>query len=87
MTQKRQRPQEIEMWPTITILVPCYNEDDYIAEKVNNISALEYPVDKLGIVFLDGLSTDSTVERLQELTATINNTTIYQTNCNGKITP
>ena len=85
MIERRKRPEAIENWPTITILVPCYNEEDYIAEKVNNISALEYPIDKLEIVFLDGLSTDSTVERLQELTATINNTTIYQTNCNGKI--
>jgi len=85
MAQKRQRPEEIEVWPTITILVPCYNEEDYISDKVNNIAALDYPADKLETVFLDGLSTDSTVERLQELTATINNTTIYQTNCNGKI--
>jgi len=85
MSRKRQRPEVVENWPTITILVPCYNEEDYVADKVNNISALEYPAGKLETVFLDGLSTDYTVARLQELTATINNKDIYQTNCNGKI--
>src|SRR4030042_1969504 len=85
MTKKQPRPEAIDSWPTITILVPCYNEEGYIAEKVNNISSLEYPADKLEIVFLDGLSTDATTEILKELTATIKNETIYQTNCNGKI--
>ena len=84
MTKKHHRPGEIENWPTITVLVPCYNEEDYVAEKIKNILALEYPDDKLEIVFLDGLSTDATVDRLKELTATINNTTIYQTDCKGK---
>ena len=49
ITKKRHRPGEIGNWPTITVLVPCYNEEDYIAEKIKNFSALEYPDDKLEI--------------------------------------
>lgn len=85
MAHKRNRQASIECWPTMTILVPCYNEEDYVAEKIKNISALHYPSDKLEIVFLDGLSTDSTVERTERLIANIKNMQIYQTNCNGKI--
>lgn len=85
MTKKRHRPEVIEIWPTITLLVPCYNEEEYIDEKVNNLFALEYPVDKLEIVFLDGLSTDSTVEKIKRLTTNTTNMKVYQTNCNGKI--
>ena len=85
MTERRKRPEVIENWPIITMLVPCYNEEDYIGEKVKNISSLDYPADKLEIVFLDGLSIDSTVERTNELIATIENMQVYQTNCSGKI--
>jgi len=85
MTKKRLRPQMIESWPTITMLIPCYNEEEYVAEKVKNILTLKYPADELEIVFLDGLSTDSTVERIKELLTNTKNMKVYQTNCNGKI--
>ena len=46
--------------PSITIVVPAYNEDRFIAEKVRNLAALEYPRDRLAIVIaLDGC-TDAT---------------------------
>lgn len=48
--------------PTVTIIIPAYNEAQWIAEKIRNISYLDYPTDKLKvIVACDGCS-DDTVE-------------------------
>ncbi|MCD9473742.1 glycosyltransferase family 2 protein [Photobacterium phosphoreum] len=48
--------------PTITIIIPAYNEARWIAEKIRNISYLDYPTDKLKVIIAcDGCS-DNTVE-------------------------
>ncbi|WP_420341379.1 glycosyltransferase family 2 protein [Vibrio vulnificus] len=52
--------------PTMTILVPAYNEAAWIAEKIRNLAALDYPADKLRVVIAcDGCS-DNTVEIAQD---------------------
>lgn len=52
--------------PTVTLIVPAYNEERYIAEKVRNLAALEYPRDRIGIVIaLDGC-TDATEQVARE---------------------
>jgi cellulose synthase/poly-beta-1,6-N-acetylglucosamine synthase-like glycosyltransferase len=52
--------------PTLTILVPCYNEENLIEWKIENLSQLEYPRDKLEVIFLDGCSTDTTVQKIRD---------------------
>ncbi|SMY32280.1 Beta-monoglucosyldiacylglycerol synthase [Photobacterium malacitanum] len=48
--------------PTVTIIIPAYNEAQWIAEKIRNISYLDYPTDKLKVIIIcDGCS-DNTVE-------------------------
>ena len=55
--------------PTMTLLVPAYNEARVIARKVRNAAALDYPRDRLEIVFaLDGC-TDDTFAILQQTVA------------------
>ncbi|MFH1061590.1 MAG: glycosyltransferase family 2 protein [Candidatus Omnitrophota bacterium] len=39
-----------EIFPTVTILIPAYNEQQVIKQKIENTLALEYPKDKLEIV-------------------------------------
>ena len=45
--------------PTITLIVPMYNEEKVIKEKIENTSQLDYPKDKLKIIFLDDHSNDN----------------------------
>jgi len=46
--------------PSVGVIVPCYNEARYIAGKVRNLCALDYPPDKLSIVIaLDGCTDDT----------------------------
>ncbi|MFL0805347.1 MAG: glycosyltransferase family 2 protein [Agarilytica sp.] len=47
--------------PSITILMPAYNEEAYIAEKIRNLACLDYPSHRLEVVLISDGSTDRTV--------------------------
>jgi cellulose synthase/poly-beta-1,6-N-acetylglucosamine synthase-like glycosyltransferase len=48
--------------PSITLIIPAYNEEDFIAEKIRNIGAMDYPPDLLAVrLVCDGCS-DRTAE-------------------------
>ncbi|WP_316812016.1 glycosyltransferase family 2 protein [Pedobacter heparinus] len=51
--------------PNVTLLIAAYNEEDIITDKVNNTLGLNYPKDKLQIVFITDGSSDRTAERLR----------------------
>lgn len=52
--------------PTITVVIPAYNEAQWIAEKIRNLAVLDYPVDQLKvIVACDGCS-DNTASIAQQ---------------------
>jgi len=47
--------------PTITIVIPAYNEQRWIADKIRNLSILDYPITRLNVIIVcDGCS-DETV--------------------------
>ncbi|MGF1816582.1 glycosyltransferase family 2 protein [Vibrio splendidus] len=48
--------------PTITILVPAFNEEQWIADKVRNLASLDYPKKKLQVIIACDGCTDNTVE-------------------------
>jgi cellulose synthase/poly-beta-1,6-N-acetylglucosamine synthase-like glycosyltransferase len=49
--------------PTVTLIVPAYDEEEVIAAKVANALALDYPRERLQIVVASDGSTDATAER------------------------
>ncbi|MBI5058643.1 glycosyltransferase family 2 protein [candidate division KSB1 bacterium] len=49
-------------WPTVAVLIPAYNEERVIGEKVHNALALEYGPGKLEILIGSDGSTDRTNE-------------------------
>jgi len=50
--------------PGITVLVAAYNEEDIIEEKISNTLALNYPKDKVQVIFITDGSTDRTAEKV-----------------------
>jgi poly-beta-1,6-N-acetyl-D-glucosamine synthase len=46
--------------PRVALVVAAYNEEDYIVEKIQNSLDLDYPADKLEIIFVTDGSSDST---------------------------
>jgi biofilm PGA synthesis N-glycosyltransferase PgaC len=60
---RRKVPQS-SVYPTCTLLIAAYNEEDFILEKIRNTLALEYPKDKLELLFITDGSDDGTPEIL-----------------------
>jgi poly-beta-1,6-N-acetyl-D-glucosamine synthase len=52
--------------PTVTLIVAAYNEEVAIAAKLENTLALDYPADKLQIIFADDGSEDRTAEIISQ---------------------
>lgn len=48
--------------PSISILVPAYNEAEFIAAKIHNLAALDYPANKLEVFIVCDGCTDDTFE-------------------------
>lgn len=64
---KGRPPQPTLHYPPVTLVIPAYNEEDFIAEKAANALALSYPKDKLTILFITDGSTDGTVSILKDI--------------------
>ena len=62
---KRQPPQP-ESWPTVTVLVAAYNEENDIRQKVQNSLDLDYPKDRIKLLFVTDGSSDRTPEIVAE---------------------
>jgi len=54
--------QEETFEPTVTVLLPVYNGEQWVAVKLNSLLALDYPREKIQIVVISDGSTDQTVE-------------------------
>lgn len=52
--------------PKVTLVIPAYNEENFILEKVKNSLELDYPKDKLRILFITDGSTDNTAKLIAE---------------------
>ncbi|MFD1293684.1 glycosyltransferase family 2 protein [Lutibacter holmesii] len=68
--------------PEVTLFIAAYNEKDYVAAKMKNSLELEYPKEKLNIVWVTDGSDDGT----QNLLEGYPNTTVHHLDArNGKI--
>lgn len=68
--------------PEVTLFIAAYNEKDYVAAKMKNTLQLEYPAEKLRIIWVTDGSDDGTPDLLQGYP----NTTVYHLDeRNGKI--
>ena len=52
--------------PPVTLLIAAYNEEDFIEKKIQNCLELEYPKEKLKILFVTDGSDDQTVELISK---------------------
>lgn len=56
----------IKKYPTVTIIVPCWNEEKTVSATVHSLLNLDYPKDKLKIIIVDDGSTDNTWQVIQK---------------------
>lgn len=55
-----QEPGAVHPSPAVALVVAAYNEEDFILEKIQNTLALDYPKDKLELIFITDGSNDNT---------------------------
>jgi glycosyltransferase involved in cell wall biosynthesis len=56
----------IETDLSVSIIVPCYNEENTIRELLESICQQTYPLEKMEVIIADGKSEDHTREKIQE---------------------
>jgi glycosyltransferase involved in cell wall biosynthesis len=54
------------VWPMISLLVPVFNEVDFIGECIAGIQRQDYVAEKLEVILVDGGSTDGTREAIRQ---------------------
>jgi len=52
--------------PEVTVLVAAFNEEDFIAEKINNCLAFDYPKEKIRFLFVTDGSNDRTPDVVKQ---------------------
>ncbi len=56
----------LKRYPTVSIIVPCYNEEKTLYKTVRSLLALDYPKNKLTIILVDDGSIDGTWSIMQK---------------------
>lgn len=63
---KKKSRFQADYQPSVTLVIPAYNEMNCLSEKVQNSLQLNYPADRLRILFVTEGSTDGSTEWLQK---------------------
>lgn len=66
--------------PSVSIIVPCWNEATTLSATIHSILDLNYPKEKLSILIIDDGSTDDTRERMQEFAGNSQVKLLYKEN-------
>ncbi len=56
--------QDPAEWPSVSIIVPVFNEGEHIRETAFSLASIDYPAEKLSVLFVDDCSTDDTPQHL-----------------------
>jgi cellulose synthase/poly-beta-1,6-N-acetylglucosamine synthase-like glycosyltransferase len=72
-------------FPTVSIMVPCYNEEETILKTLSSLLMLDYPKDKLEILVIDDGSSDNTLKILDQFNSS-NQIKVYSKPNGGKYT-
>jgi cellulose synthase/poly-beta-1,6-N-acetylglucosamine synthase-like glycosyltransferase len=75
-----------EILPSVTIFIPCYNEERTVVKTLDSLCALEYPKDKLSIFAINDGSKDNTLPVLREYSAAHPQVTVLDKPNGGKHT-
>lgn len=60
-----QIPEDMDHYPTVTVMVPAHNEGKVIVATVEHILRLNYPEDKVQVIVIADNCTDDTAEKLR----------------------
>jgi biofilm PGA synthesis N-glycosyltransferase PgaC len=61
-------------YPTVTIVVPCFNEEKTVRGTLESLAAIDYPKDKLKIIVVNDGSTDGTQQEIESFKKSLTDT-------------
>jgi cellulose synthase/poly-beta-1,6-N-acetylglucosamine synthase-like glycosyltransferase len=64
-SRRRRKLDTLSAFPTVSVVVPCHNEEASVGKTIDSLLALEYPTDRLSIIAVNDGSTDHTKEVLE----------------------
>ena len=59
-------PIDPDYKPSVTIIIPCFNEETWIGRTIISCMNQNYPADKLEVIVVDDCSSDRSVEKIRE---------------------
>lgn len=59
-------PIDVDYTPGVSVIIPCFNEEEWIRKTILSCIDQDYPVDKLEVIVVDDCSTDGSVSKIQE---------------------
>ena len=63
----REVPLDLNFTPGVTILIPCFNEEQWIQRTILSCINQDYPVDKIEVIIIDDCSSDRSLEKIDEV--------------------
>lgn len=63
----REVPIDVNYTPGVSILIPCFNEEEWIQKTILSCINQDYPIDKLEVIVTDDCSSDRSVEKIKEI--------------------
>ncbi len=78
----KKQSSKLGHFPSVTLFVTAFNEEEYVIKKVENSLNLNYPKDKLRLIWVTDGSTDATNVLLQNFPEV---TLFYEPQRNGKV--
>jgi hyaluronan synthase len=56
---------DVNYTPGVTIIIPCFNEDEWIEKTILSCINQDYPIDRLEVIVVDDCSNDKSVEKIK----------------------
>ena len=69
--------------PKVSLIIPAYNEERYLVNKIDNVRALDYPPERLEVIFVSDGSVDRT-NGILESVESVNMKTVFLQSRAGK---
>lgn len=71
-------PVDRNFTPSVSIIIPCFNEVKWIQRTILGCLNQDYPVDKLEVIVVDDCSTDGSREKIKEIVEKLHSNDKYQ---------
>jgi hyaluronan synthase len=59
-------PVDPDYTPGVSVIIPCFNEEEWLGRTIISCMNQDYPSDKLQVIVVDDCSTDRSVEKIRE---------------------